>query len=51
MVREGTLEKHLVPAPEGANLTTGYVFGTLSVLIGLACAVGIFIALWSQFFG
>jgi cytochrome b subunit of formate dehydrogenase len=51
MVREGTLEKHLVPAPEGANLTTGYVFGTLAVLLGLACAVGIFVALWNQFFG
>jgi hypothetical protein len=51
MVANGTLEKHLVPAPEGANLTTGYVFGTLAVLLGLACAVGIFVALWHQFFG
>ena len=51
MVANGTLEKHLVPAPESANLTTGYVFGTIAVLVGLLCAVGIFVALWNQFFG
>jgi thiosulfate reductase cytochrome b subunit len=51
MVANGTLEKHLVPAPESANLTTGYVFGTFAVIVGLLCAVGIFVALWNQFFG
>jgi thiosulfate reductase cytochrome b subunit len=51
MVANGTLEKNLVPAPEGANLTAAYVFGTIAVLIGLACAVGIFVALWHQFTG
>jgi len=51
MVANGTLEKHLVPAPESANLTTGYVFGTIAVLVGLLCAIGIFVALWRQFFG
>jgi hypothetical protein len=51
MVANGTLEKHLVPAPESANLTTGYVFGTIAVLVGLLCAAGIFVALWKQFFG
>jgi len=51
MVANGTLEQHLVPAPESANLTTGYVFGTIAVIVGLLCAVGIFVALWNQFFG
>jgi hypothetical protein len=50
MVANGTLEKNLVPAPEGANLTSAYVFGTIAVVVGLACAVGIFAALWHQFF-
>ncbi len=51
MVASGTLEKNLVPQPERANLTTAYVFGTIAVVLGLACAVGIFVALWRQFFG
>ena len=51
MVANGTLEEHLVPAPEGANLTIGYVFGTIAVIVGLACAAGIFVALWGLFFG
>ena len=51
MVAAGTLEKHLVPAPEQSNLTAAYVFGTIAVVIGLACAAGIFIALWGLFFG
>ena len=50
LVANGTLEKYLVPAPEQSNMTAGYVFGTLAVVVGLACAVGIFIALWHQFF-
>jgi cytochrome b subunit of formate dehydrogenase len=51
MVAEGTLEKHLVPAPEQSNMTAGYVFGTVAVVVGLLCAAGIFIALWGLFFG
>ena len=51
MVASGTLEKHLVPAPEAANMTAGYVFGTIAVIVGLACAAGIFVALWGLFFG
>ncbi|MFO1408121.1 MAG: hypothetical protein U1F08_11395 [Steroidobacteraceae bacterium] len=51
MVQAGQLEKHLVPAPEKSNLHAAYVFGFLAVAIGLACAVGIFVALWGQFFG
>jgi cytochrome b subunit of formate dehydrogenase len=51
MVASGTLEKHLVPAPEQSNMTAGYVFGTIAVVIGLACAVAIFVALWGLFFG
>jgi len=51
MVATGTLEKHLVPAAESSNLTAAYLFGTIAVLVGLACAVGIFVALWGQLFG
>jgi cytochrome b subunit of formate dehydrogenase len=51
MVATGTLEQNLVPPPEKANLTTAYVFGTIAVIVGLACAVGIFVALWGLFFG
>ena len=51
MVETGQLEKFLVPAPEKSNLHAAYVFGFLAVAIGLACAVGIFVALWGQFFG
>jgi hypothetical protein len=51
MVADGTLEKHLVPPPEQSNLTAAYVFGTLAVIVGLACAAGIFVALWKLFFG
>jgi cytochrome b subunit of formate dehydrogenase len=51
MVAEGTLEKHLVPAPEQSNLTAAYVFGTIAVVLGLLCAAGIFVALWGLFFG
>ena len=51
MVAAGTLEKHLVPAPEQSNLTAAYVFGTIAVVVGLGCAAGIFVALWSLFFG
>jgi hypothetical protein len=32
-------------------MTAGYVFGTIAVIIGLACAIGIFVALWGLFFG
>ena len=51
LVETKQLEKFLVPAPESANLTTAYVFGTIAVIVGLACAVGIFVALSQQFFG
>ncbi|MGI9246419.1 MAG: cytochrome C, partial [Steroidobacteraceae bacterium] len=51
MVANGTLEQYLVPAPERANMTAGYVFGTLAVMVGLLCAAGIFVALWGMFFG
>jgi hypothetical protein len=51
MVANGTLEKFLVPAPEQSNMTAGYVFGTIAVIVGLACAIGIFVALWGLFFG
>lgn len=51
MVANGTLEKHLVPAPEQANLKAAYVFGTIAVIVGLLCAAGIFVALWGMFFG
>jgi cytochrome b subunit of formate dehydrogenase len=51
MVANGTLEKHLVAEPEESNLTAAYVFGTIAVIIGLACAIAIFVALWGLFFG
>jgi cytochrome b subunit of formate dehydrogenase len=51
MVEAGTLERHLVPPPEQSNLTAAYVFGTIAVIVGLLCAVGIFVALWGLFFG
>jgi hypothetical protein len=40
-----------VPAPEQSNMTAAYVFGTIAVIIGLACAIAIFVALWGLFFG
>jgi cytochrome b subunit of formate dehydrogenase len=51
LVANGTLEKYLVPAPERSNLTAGYVFGTIAVILGLLCAVAIFVALWGQLTG
>jgi thiosulfate reductase cytochrome b subunit len=45
------LDKFLVPAPESSNLTAAYVFGFIAVAVGIACAAGIFVALWGQFFG
>ncbi len=51
LVETKQLDKFLVPAPEQSNLRAAYVFGFAAVAIGLACAVGIFVALWGQFFG
>jgi cytochrome b subunit of formate dehydrogenase len=51
LVESKQLDKFLVPAPEKSNLTAAYVFGFIAVAIGIACAVGIFVALWGQFFG
>jgi hypothetical protein len=51
LVETKQLEKFLVPAPEQANLKVAYVFGFFAVAVGLACAVGIFAALWRQLGG
>jgi hypothetical protein len=51
LVDNGKLETLLVPAPEQSNLTAAYVFGTIAVVMGLLCAVGIFVALWGLYFG
>ncbi len=51
LVETKQLEKYLVPAPEQANLKVAYVFGFFAVAVGLACAVGIFVALWQQLAG
>ena len=51
LVESKQLDKFLVPAPEEANLKVAYVFGFLAVALGLACAVGIFVALWGQLSG
>jgi cytochrome b subunit of formate dehydrogenase len=45
MVASGRLEQMLLPAPTPAELARAYVFGFFAVAIGVALAVGIFIAL------
>jgi hypothetical protein len=45
MVDEGTLEQHLVPPPTDEQMRKIHFWGFLAVAIGLALAVGIFVAL------
>jgi cytochrome b subunit of formate dehydrogenase/nitrate/TMAO reductase-like tetraheme cytochrome c subunit len=45
MVEEGTLEQHLVPPPTKEQERKLHFWGFLAVAIGLALAVGIFVAL------
>jgi cytochrome b subunit of formate dehydrogenase len=47
MVKEGTLEQHLVPAPSQAQLRVAHVFGFTMMAIGIWLAVLIFKALAS----
>ena len=45
LVAENRLDALLAPAPTQAELVRAYVFGFLAVAIGVALAVGIFVAL------
>ena len=45
LVASGGLEKLLMPAPTKTELVRAYVFGFIAVAIGVALAVGIFVAL------
>jgi len=45
LVEEGRLESVLAPAPQPHELRRAYVFGAIAVAIGVALAVGIFVAL------